>query len=89
MVNHVSVIHHRKYLIKKMYHVKVDVLLINNGLIKNVHVFLDIVGGINNVENAQIMLIQALINLLVFLKILMLTTILKIIQSMNVEKIKL
>lgn len=78
-----------KYLIIKNGHVKIDVMKMNNGLIINVYVLLIIVGGIEYVEDAQIILIQALINLHVFLNHPMLTTILKKIKFMNVEKIKL
>lgn len=69
-------------------HVKVDVLPIKNGLIENVHVFLDIVGGINNAEDAQKILILAQINQHVFQKIQTPTTTQKIIKSTNVEKMR-
>lgn len=51
---HVFVIQMIKYLILIVILVKIDVLIISYGLIVNVHVFHNIVGGIKIVKNVQI-----------------------------------
>lgn len=88
MVNHVSVLKQEEYSMINNGHVNQDVIQMNNGLMANVYVYKDIVGGIKHVEDVQIILIQAQINQHVFQNHQMLIIILKIILFINVEKIK-
>lgn len=88
METHASATKMAEYSILRPGFVRADATLIKSGKITSVVVFLDTVGGIKTVEDAQIMLIQVLTNLLAFLKIQIPTISLRKTFALNVKETK-
>lgn len=84
MVNHASVQAMIKYMILTITYVKIDALLINNGLTINATVYLITVGGIKIVDNAQLFVMQTLINQTVSAETKILTSIPKPMHVLHV-----
>ena len=84
MVNHASVQAMIKYMILTITYVKIDALLTNNGLTINATVSLITVGGIKIVDNAQLFVMQTLINQAVSAEIKILTSIPKPMHVLHV-----
>ena len=84
MVNHASVQAMIKYMILTITYVKIDALLINNGLTINATVYLITVGGIKIVDNAQLSVMQTLINQTVSAETKILTSIPKPMHVLHV-----
>lgn len=84
MVNHASVQAMIKYMILTITYVKIDALLINNGLTINATVYLITVGGIKIVDNAQLFVMQTQINQAVSAEIKILTSIPKPMHVLHV-----